>query len=223
MGARIAGVAMVLVCTLAAGKDMKPAEARGENESVVITATLYSTPEAVKQILGSDLGGHYIVVALKVTPRFGKEVVLSRDEFILKTDKDGEKTAPFAPSEIAGRGAMVISQVAGGPRYPVPGSDNGPVWGGPVPGGMPPPLRPREVGAGSSQAEGADARVHSGVRQKEDPLEKTLKQKELPESKTDQPVSGLLYFPLEKQKVKDLELRYNPSDDKIVMRFHKER
>jgi len=222
MGTRIAGLAMVLVCTLAAGKDTKPAEARGENESVVITATLYSSPEAVKQILGSDLGGHYIVVALQVTPRFGKEVVVSRDDFVLKTDKDGEKTAPFAPSEIAGRGALVISQVASGPQYPVPGSDNGPIWGGPVAGGVPPPLRPREIGAGS-QAEGADAKAHSGVTQKENPLEKTLKQKELPETKTDQPVSGLLYFPLEKQKVKDLELRYNPSDDKIVMRFHKER
>ena len=37
-----------------------------------------------------------------------------------------------------------------------------------------------------------------------------LKQKELPETKTDKPVSGLLYFPMEKQKAKDLELRYNP-------------
>ena len=50
-----------------------------------------------------------------------------------------------------------------------------------------------------------------------------LKQKELPETKTDKPVSGLLYFPMEKQKIKDLELRYTPGDDKITMRFHPEK
>jgi hypothetical protein len=52
---------------------------------------------------------------------------------------------------------------------------------------------------------------------------KVLKDKELPEIKTDQPVSGLLYFPMEKQKIKELELRYNVPDDKIVMRFRQER
>jgi hypothetical protein len=50
-----------------------------------------------------------------------------------------------------------------------------------------------------------------------------LKQKELPETKTGKPVSGLLYFPMEKQKVKDLELRYAVSDDKITMRFRQEK
>ena len=50
-----------------------------------------------------------------------------------------------------------------------------------------------------------------------------LRQKELPATKTDKPVTGLLYFPMEKQKVKDLELRYDMSGDKIVMRFRQER
>jgi hypothetical protein len=223
MSVRIAGLAMVLVCTVTAAKDRKPAEARGENESVVITAQLYSTPEQVKDVLGSDLGGHYIVVGLTVTPRFGKEVSISPDDFIMKTDKDGEKIAPFAPSEIAGRGGLVITQAGRGPVYPVPGSNNGPIWGGPVPGGVPGRLGTKNSGSGPAEpAESASGKVSSGVGQKQDPMEKVLKEKELPETKTDKPVSGLIYFPMEKQKVKDLELRYNPSDDKIVMRFHKE-
>jgi hypothetical protein len=222
MGVRIAALAMVLACTVAAGKNRQPAEARGENESVVINAKLYSTPEAVKELLGNDLGGHYIVVALEVTPRFGKEVTVSHDDFTMKTDKDGEKTGPFEPGEIAGRGGLVISQAGSGPQYPVPGSNNGPIWGGPVPGGVPPRLGGPGVAAGASSSDGASAKTHSGLGQKPDPLEKVLKDKELPETKTDQPISGLLYFPLEKQKIKDLELRYTPSDDKIVMRFRQE-
>src|SRR6478752_3019385 len=104
MGVKCAGVVLALASVLAArnNESVKPAEARGENESVVITATLYAKPEAVKEVLGSDLDGHYILVAVTVTPRFGKEVAISRDDFVLKTDKDGERTGAFAPSQIAG-------------------------------------------------------------------------------------------------------------------------
>jgi len=212
MGARIAGLAglaIVLACALTARKNDSPkiAETRGENESVVITATVYADPEAVKQVLGSDLDGHYIVVDLHVAPRFGKEVILSRDDFMLKTDKDGEKTTPFAPSQIAGRGALVVSQTGGATH-----NNNGPTWGigGAMVGGAPEP--------GATQA-----RMNSGSKDKPNPMLKVLKDKELPEIKTDQPVSGLLYFPMEKQKIKELELRYNVPDDKIVMRFRQER
>jgi hypothetical protein len=191
-----------------------PAEARGENESVVLNATLYSTPEAVHELLGSDLGGHYIVVALEVTPRFGKQVTISRDDFMLKTDKDGEKSTPFAPSQIAGRGVLVISESAGGSS--AMHNNSGPIWGGyPGMGGI--PSRAGGNGTGTSEPETAQAKTRSGA--KEDPILGVLKQKELPQTTTDHPVSGLLYFPMEKQKVKDLELRYNMPEDKIVMRF----
>jgi hypothetical protein len=128
---RVAGIALALVCAGAARNNdsNKPAETRGENESVVITATLYAKPEAVKEVLGSDLGGHYIVVAVEVTPRFGKEVAINRDDFVLKTDKDGEKSGPFAPSQIAGRGAMVIRQTGGAGGTGMHDND-GPIWGG---------------------------------------------------------------------------------------------
>jgi hypothetical protein len=54
---------------------------------------------------------------------------------------------------------------------------------------------------------------------RQDPLEQTLKDKELPEKKTDQPISGLLYFVMEKQKMKDLELIYGARDSRISLRF----
>jgi hypothetical protein len=225
MRARIAGAALVLIGTLAArtAKEQKPAEARGENESVVINATLYSTPEEVKQVLGSDLNGHYIVVAVQVTPRFGKEVEISRDDFLLRTDKDGEKSPAFAPSQIAGRGAIVISQTGGGA--------GGPTWDnrGPILGGYPGQDAPHRVGGDSTtigpgpEAEGAQGKLSANAKSKDSPMLAVLKQKELPQTKTSQPVSGLLYFAMEKQKVKDLELRYNITDDKIYMRFHVER
>jgi hypothetical protein len=189
---------------------------------VVITATVYAKPEAVKEVLGSDLGGHYIVVAVEVTPRFGKEVAINRDDFILKTDKDGERSGPFAPSQIAGRGAMVIRQTGGSGGTGMHDND-GPIVGG-YPGSIGPPRKLGGNGVGDAGAPaGAEAKTRTGSHEKEDPMLSVLKQKELPETKTDKPVSGLLYFPMEKQKVKDLELRYNVSDDKIAMRFHQEK
>lgn len=224
MRAGTLGLALALTCVLAARNhdNGSPPETRGENESVVITATLYARPEAVKEVLGSDLDGHYIVVSISVAPRFGKEVAVSPDDFILKTDKDGEKSTPFAPSQIAGRGAMVVRQTGGDGATPMR-DNNGPIWGG-YPGTMGQPRRVGGDGVGSPGApDSADAKTKTGSHEKENPIVSILKQKELPETKTDKPVSGLLYFPMEKQKVKDLELRYDMTGDKIVMRFKAER
>ena len=43
----------------AAKKDV--ATAHGENDSVGLDATLYIDGDAVKELIGNDLGGHYIV------------------------------------------------------------------------------------------------------------------------------------------------------------------
>jgi len=219
---RIALLPLALVGLAAAGNPAKVGEGRGENESVVIKATVYSTPEAVKEILGTDLGGYYVVVAVDLNPRFGKEVVISRDDFVLKTDKNGEKTTPFAPSQIAGRGALVVSSRGGGGG--AMRNNNGPILGG-IPGTGTVPHRTGGDGdtyGGAPQPDTASAR--SRAKAGDSSLVKLLEEKALPEAKTDHPVSGLLYFPMDKQKPKDLELRYNAvSDDKLVMRFHQER
>ena len=161
--ARVAGIALALVCAGAArNKDNnKPAETRGENESVVITATVYAKPEAVKEVIGSDLGGHYIVVAVEVTPRFGKQVAIDRDDFVLKTDKDGERTGPFAPSQIAGRrrhGGASDGRLGATPMH----DNDGPIWGG-YPGSMGQPRRLGGDGVGSAGApDGAEAKTRTG-------------------------------------------------------------
>ena len=46
-----------------------------------------------------------------------------------------------------------------------------------------------------------------------------LKDKVLPEKKIEEPVTGLLYFPLEGQKLKDLELVYGAKENRIRLRF----
>ncbi len=53
------------------------------------------------------------------------------------------------------------------------------------------------------------------------PILKTLEARLLPQKEIDQPTSGLLYFPMEKQKVKDLELIVTTPAGKLNIRFTK--
>ena len=56
-------------------------------------------------------------------------------------------------------------------------------------------------------------------RGKANPLKTILAEKELPQKAVDKPLSGLLYFPMEKQKLKDLELIYGAKETRIAVRF----
>jgi hypothetical protein len=182
--------------------------ARGENEDFILTATLYIDPADLKEVIGSDLDGHYIVADVKVDPKYGKDITIDRDDFQLRTAKDGEKAKPFAASQIAGRAALVLSQEEGETKQKKTGWSMGGIGMG---GG----------GGMGSGGEGAKGPTKATMKDsdEENPLKKVLDAKILPEKKTDQPVSGLLYFPMEKQKMKDLELTYGGRENRITLRF----
>jgi hypothetical protein len=71
----------------------------------------------------------------------------------------------------------------------------------------------------TTQYDNAPAKVKENGDKDVTELEKTLDAKILPEKKTDQPVSGLLYFAMEKHKLKDMELTYGTKDTRIALRF----
>lgn len=166
----------------------------GENQDLILHVTLYLDAASVNQVVGTDLGGHFFVADVRIEPKYGKEITIDRDDFVLRTDKDGEKTTPFAPSEIAGRGTLVVKQQRIG------GNEGSILYGGVAP----------QVNGPAVFKDGKP----------DDPLEKNLSAKVLAEKKTDQPASGLLYFSMDKQKLKDLELMYGPpGDQRISLRF----
>jgi len=213
-------VVLLLAVAMSAAAPKAPPTGRGESESIEVTASLYSEREAIKELVGTDLDGHYTVIEVRVASRFGREIDVRRDDFVLRTEKDGERSGPFAPSQIAGNGALVVSPggISGGGTMVGP---SGPAWGG-VPGTNSRPRRLGGEGAGSGgEAVQAQTKAESGEGRKAPPLQKLLEEKLLPEGKTEKSLSGLLYFPLEKQKVKDLVLTYAAADGKITLRFKK--
>lgn len=205
---RVVGLTLLLAAVLSAGKPKHAGPYKMSDQSVEITATPILDREEIKGLLGSDLGGHYVLMNVTVTPKFGKEIDVRRDDFVLKTDKDGDRTKPFVASQIAGKGALVVSERAAG-------TSGGPQFGSPYDY----PAYSGGVGGGPTQVTEAQAKMQNSAKG-DSPLVKVLNEKIMPEKKTDSaPVSGLLYFPMEKQKQKDLELIYDSPDGKLRLRF----
>ncbi len=187
------------------------ATARGENEDLILNVTIYIDSAAVKEALGDDLGGHYIVAQVKVEPKYTKEITIDRDDFVLRTDKNGDRTKPMAPSQIAGRGALVLTGTQGPGGLGAERSRGWSLGGGIGMGGG-------GIGAGEgANPTGVKATMEDG--DKENPLKKVLDAKVLPEKKIEEPVTGFLFFPMENQKMKDLELVYGGKENRIRIRF----
>lgn len=205
-------VLIVASAAFAAHKPSPTPTVKSGNMQVELSATLYVDKIPIQQLLGSDLGGYYVVIDVRLAPKNNEKLKVLRDDFLLRTDRDGERSKPFAASQIAGRGALVVSRTYDGGG--VAAENGGPVFGGGI-GGM-------GVG-GIGNAGGTisnTSKIDSGAKSKESPLLGTLNEKILVEKETDQPVSGLLYFPMEpKQKMKDLELIYSGPGSKLTLRF----
>jgi hypothetical protein len=179
--------------------------ARGENEDLVIEATIYVDPADVQEVLGDNLGGHYILAKVTVEPKYGKEIAIDRDDFLLRTDKDGERAKPFVGSQIAGSVALIVTRTDDKSNQHHPAISIGGIGGG--------------VGGSGSDNGNASSKIQNGATVKDNPLQKVLDDKILAEGKTKSPLSGLLYFPMEKQKMKELELDYGGKENRINLRF----
>ena len=208
MTARLAIAFFLPLLALAPAAKVTTATSKAENEDLQLTVTMYIEPADIKALLGDDLGAHYIVAEVKAQPKYGKEVTVDRDDFVLRTDKDGEKSTPFTGSQIAGKEALIISQTTNMQGIATPGWS---VGGAVVVGGN-----------GKAKDKDKDEKDAPPVMKTDEtasPLKKLLDSRILQNGKTEKPVSGLLYFPMEKQKMKNLELQYGGKENRIVLRF----
>ena len=180
------------------------------NDIVSIAATAFTDKEQIQHELGSDLGPDMVMVRVTIRPVSEKPVRISLDDFLLVCDKgDFQRAQPFAPSQIAGSAALVVT-----PQSTKGGGNNRPSFGGFGLGGM--------VGGGSGGVKApTDSKVESTKSDNENPLLAVLTAKGLPEKETTEEVSGLLYFQINgKVKPKDLEFHYKGPAGQLALRFH---
>ena len=145
--------------------------------------------DQVKQAVGSDFGNGYTVLQIRVTPKGGKEVAIHLDDFLLRSVSDGDHSGPLVASQIAGDGALVVSRT----------------------------YAPRTSPDSPQPLAGTKVEMKSGGGQS-DVLE-ALKKQILAEKTISEPESGLLFFPLEKEKAKNLVLTYTTAEGKLRMQF----
>jgi hypothetical protein len=186
-------IATVVLCAVLGAAlsagEKKSPEGRVEDDSVTITATLLS-PQQLIDAVGSDFDNNYTVLDVHVTPKGGKPYLVHLDDFILRSESSGEHSGPFlAASQVAGSGALVVKHT----------------YGNRVNAESPRPL------------EGTNVEMKDNV--KADPALDALKKKMLAESTVTDPVSGLLFFPLTKEKPKNLILSYKTPLSKLRLSF----
>ncbi|MCS7025698.1 MAG: hypothetical protein NZV14_12930 [Bryobacteraceae bacterium] len=208
---------VVFTGLLLSAADKKPISARASNPDLKVECIAHLDKEAVKQLLGTDLGGNIVVLELTVTPRPGKPIKIFGDDFTLHSYKDGQKSQPFHPSQLAGGGALQLSERHGGGVFT--GNPNGPIWGG-LGGGRPRRLNGDGGQIGNANTQGSAEVTAQAEKSSENPLLEFLKKNSLPEGEIEQPVKGYLYFPLEgKHKAKDLALIYRGQAGKLTLEF----
>ena len=204
---------LLFALTLHAAKKPQPIEdGMASDPDVSIKATIYADPSSIQELLGTNLDGHYIVIKIDLTPN--KKFLIDHDNFLLRTNKDGERAKPYEPTQIAGDGALVVSNAEDEQQANKKNRGSGitmggmgGVMGGSSPG-VPVSTAPTKV-------------VLQSASGKKSPMIKNLEDRMLPQKEVDQPLSGLLYFPMEKQKVKDLELFVTTPSGKLDIRFSK--
>jgi hypothetical protein len=186
---------------------------RSSNDFVEISANVLLDKDEIRQaigpdIAGSDLGGNVIVVRVTVRPLGDDPVKVWLDDFTLLSDKDGQRSAAFEPSQIAGAGAIIVKDAQNGKsRSTVVGGLGGGMIGGP------------STGNGASLPS-ADIEVKDAKDNTDSPLLVALRQKVLPEKAVTEPVTGLLFFEIDgKVKPKNLEMFYKTPSGKLGLRF----
>lgn len=210
---------LTLLATAFAG-DRKPLPGQAGNDDIELVGSVIIDRDEIEQALGADLGPGYVLAHMKVTPKTEKPLRISADDFTMISGKDGQRCQALDPGQIAGKGALVVKA---SPNQPggFGTRTNGPLWSG-VGGG---------IGAGgggksaSNSASKDDAEPHVETSkdpkdQKDSPLLAALKAKVLPDTESQEPVEGLLYFQIDgKVKPKDLRIIYQGRAGKLIIEF----
>jgi hypothetical protein len=181
------------------------------NDVLAISVSAPLDKDQIRQELGSDVGPDIIAIRLTARPVSEKPVLLSLDDFVLISGKDGQRSEPFAPGQLAGSDSLAVTP--NGMRRSGLGNHRPSIgFGGIGIGGG---------GVGNSGATATpDVKVEESRDDKDNPLLAALNAKVLPEKEITEPVSGLLFFQIVgKVKTKDLELRYKGPAGPMALRF----
>src|SRR5580704_7610290 len=79
------------------------------NDQLAISVSAPLDKDQIKQELGSDLGDDIVAIRLTARPVSDKPVQLSLDDFLLISGKDGQRSEPYAPGQLAGSDSLTVT------------------------------------------------------------------------------------------------------------------
>lgn len=204
---RITVIAVFFSCALLKAADKKLPIEETSNDQLAITASALIDRDQIKQELGYDLGPDIIVLRVTVRDVSDKPVQVNHDDFLIISDRDGQRSEPFEPGQIAGADSLTVTP------HGVKKASRRPSFGGIV-----------GIGGGGIGNAGAapppDLKVEAQHDEKDNPLLAVLTEKILPEKEITESISGLLYFQIVgKVKPKNLELHYKGPAGNMALRF----
>ncbi len=205
------------VVLLAAAADKKLPIEETSNEVLDISVVAPLSKDQIKQELGGDLGEDIVVVRVTARPVSDKPVQITLDDFMLVSGKDGQRSQPFEPGQLAGADSLAVTP--NGMRKSGLGQNRGRptlgIGGIGLGGG----------GIGNAPATSVpDVKVQESRDERENPLLAAITAKILPEKQITEPISGLLFFQITgKVKAKDLELHYKGPSGTMALRFRPEK
>jgi hypothetical protein len=202
---KILGVALLAAALLPAADKKLPIE-ETTNDLLKISATATLDRDEIKQELGYDLGADIAIVRVTLHTVSDKPIQVSHDDFLLVSSKDGQRSQPYEPGQIAGADSLTVTQ--NGTKQAAarrPGLTIGGFGGG--------------IGTGQA-TQTPDLKTQASHDDKPNPLLAVLVEKILPEKEVTDTISGLLYFQMVgKLKPKDLELHYKGPAGRLALRF----
>ena len=187
-----------------------------ELDDVEFSARLVRDVNEIQSRLGDDLDQDFILVELQVRPLYNSEVILRRDDFLLRSYRNNERSYAQSPDRIAGEAVLVLGEggTAGGVF-----EQNQPVFGGGLPGSGLPGVYPR-TGVGGGVGGGVSLPSATETQRQTGTLADRLAAIELPIGPTREPVSGFLFFQVNpKHKIKHLVLNYDGSAGECKIPF----
>jgi hypothetical protein len=196
----------LLSATLLPAADKKLPIEETTNDLLTISATATLDRDQIKQELGYDLGPDIALVRVTLHTVSDKPVQVSHDDFLLVSSKDGQRSQPYEPGQLAGADSLIVTPT--GAKQSAsrrPGLSIGGFGGG--------------IGTGQA-APTPNLKTEASHDDTPNPLLAVLAEKILPEKEITDTISGLLYFQMVgKLKPKDLELHYKGPAGKMALRF----
>ena len=193
---------------MATKKVISPTTTAG-NDDLDITATLTMLPSEVVQKLGADPGPGIVLLQVRVAPKTDKPIQVSPEDFILLAHDDGQKSRPFEPSQLAGKGSMVVKS----------GPNGNTVHQGPSTsfGGL---SIHRSKDDSKKKDDSTPAPEVNDKDSGNETLLARLRAKQLPGRESSEPVEGYLYFPLDgRHKLKNMAVLYRGPGGKLDLEF----